>query len=152
TIRGPATNQGPLFGVQLAGVLERARSEVCNALSYFPKQKTIVVLYPQDVFREVTGTHEWVGGLFDRKIRLPIADVQRDQDKIEAAFRHEFTHLIVSEITPDCPTFVNEGLAQLNEYGRGQGLKRLVDYLDDRPAGRQALPHIADLPVSFVDI
>jgi len=151
TIRGPAQNQGPLFGVQLAGVLERARSEVCNALQYFPKQKTIVVLYPPDAFRSVTATHDWVGGLFDRKIRLPIADVQRDQEQIESSFRHEFTHLIVSEITPNCPTFVNEGLAQLEEYGRGQGLPKLIAYLD-RKGGRDALPRIAELPASFVDI
>jgi Flp pilus assembly protein TadD len=152
TIRGPAQNQGPLFGVQLAGVLERARSEVCNALQYFPKQKTTVVLYPPDAFRSVTATHEWVGGLFDRKIRLPIADVQRDQAQIEASFRHEFTHLIVSEITPSCPTFVNEGLAQLEEFGRGQGLSKLTAYLDRKPGGRAALPRIGDLPASFVDI
>jgi hypothetical protein len=153
TIRGPADGDGPLFGVRLQGVLDIARSEVCNALNHFPRQKnTIVVLYPPDDFREVTGMHEWVGGLFDRKIRLPIADVERDQKQIEAAFRHEFTHLIVSELTPACPTFVNEGLAELMEVGRGEGIPRLVSFLDARPGGRDALPRIAELPDSFVEI
>ena len=151
TIRGP--NTGAAFGVRLAGVLERARTEVCNALGVSPQHRnTIVVLYPPDEFRKVTGTHEWVGGLFDRKIRLPIADVERDRLSIEAAFRHEFTHLIVSEISPSCPTFVNEGLAQVMEFGRGNGMKRLADYLDARPGGRAGAPAIGDLPASFVDI
>jgi hypothetical protein len=151
TIRGPNTSAA--FGSKLAGVLERARVEVCNALGVTPRHRnTIVVLYPPEAFREVTGTHEWVGGLFDRKIRLPIADPDRDRLQIEAAFRHEFTHLIVSEITPSCPTFVNEGLAQVMESGRGNGMKRLADWLDGRTVGREAAPAIGDLPASFVDI
>ncbi len=151
TIRGPNTSAA--FGSKLAGVLERARTEVCSALAVSPEHRnTIVVLYPPEEFRAVTGTHEWVGGLFDRKIRLPIADVERDRLQIEAAFRHEFTHLIVSEITPGCPTLVNEGLAQVMEFGRGNGMKRLADYLDARPGGRAGLQAIGDLPASFVDI
>lgn len=151
-IRGPANTKGPIFSVRLSGRLEAARTEVCNALDYYPQQRTTVVLYPPDEFRAVTGTHDWVGGLFDRKIRLPIADVERDEKQIEASFRHEFTHLIVSELVPNCPTFVNEGLAEVMENGRGKGMGTLVSYLDHHPGGREALPFIADLPDSFVEI
>jgi hypothetical protein len=125
---------------------------VCSDLAVYPQHRATVVLYPPDAFRAATGTHEWVGGLFDRKIRLPIADVERDADKIESAFRHEYTHLIVSEVSPGCPTFVNEGLAQVMEYGRGTGLKRLTDWLDQQPGGRTGLPKISDLPATFLDI
>jgi tetratricopeptide (TPR) repeat protein len=151
-IRGPSDHDGPVFSVRLSGVLERARSEVCNALGYYPQQRTTVLLYPPDEFRAVTGTHEWVGGLFDRKIRLPIADVERDTEQIEASFRHEFTHLIVSELVPNCPTFVNEGLAEVMENGRGKGLETLVSYLDHHPGGRDAMPRIGDLPNTFMEI
>jgi len=138
--------------LRLVGVLERARVEVCHALGAFPAHKALVVLYPPDAFRTVTGTHEWVGGLFDRKIRLPIADLDEEIDKIEAAFRHEFTHLMVSEWNPHCPTFVNEGLAQMMEFGRGGGLARLVAHLDSRSISREGLPGLADLPDSFVNV
>jgi len=151
-IRGPSDHDGPIFAVRLSAKLEQARTEVCNALDYFPQQRTTVVLYPPEDFREVTGTHEWVGGLFDRKIRLPIADVERDTERIEASFRHEFTHLIVSELVPNCPTFVNEGLAEVLENGRGKGMGNLVSYLDHHPKGRDALPRIDDLPDSFMEI
>jgi tetratricopeptide (TPR) repeat protein len=151
-IRGPSDHEGPVFAVRLSGTLDQARTEVCNALGYYPQQRTTVVLYPPAEFREVTGTHEWVGGLFDRKIRLPIDDVERDTERIEASFRHEFTHLIVSELAPNCPTFVNEGVAEVLENGRGQGMANLVSYLDHHPKGRDALPRIGDLPDSFMEI
>lgn len=136
--------------LRLVGVLERARVEVCHALGAFPRHKALVVLYPPQAFRTVTGTHDWVGGLFDRKIRLPIADVAQDSAEVETAFRHEFCHLMVSEWNPRCPTFVNEGLAQVMEFGRGQGLARLVDHLDGRGSSRESLPTLAELPDSFV--
>jgi tetratricopeptide (TPR) repeat protein len=151
-IRGPAQGSGPLFGVRLANLLDRARAEVCAALGVNPQRKATVVLYPPEAFREVTGTHEWVGGLFDRKIRLPIADVERDRELIEASFKHEFTHLVISDITPACPTFVNEGLAEVMGQGRGGGLAQLAAFLDAQPGGREALPRIAELPASFMDI
>lgn len=151
-IRGPATGDGPLFGVRLANLLDSARAEVCAALGVNPRRKATVVLYPPEAFREVTGTHDWVGGLFDRKIRLPIADVERDKELIVASFKHEFTHLVVSDITPACPTFVNEGLAEVMGQGRGKGLGQLAAFLDGQPGGRQALPRIAELPATFMDI
>jgi hypothetical protein len=151
-ILGPALGSAPPFGFPLAYLLVRARAEVCAALGVNPQRKATVVLYPPDAFRQVTGTHDWVGGLFDRKIRLPIADVERDRELIEVSFRHEFTHLIVSDITPACPTFVNEGLAEVMGQGRGKGLLQLAAFLDAQPGGRAALPRIAELPASFMDI
>lgn len=151
-ILGPVDVPGPQFAPRLAAVLERARAEVCNALQVSPQRRVTVVLYPPEAFRAATGTHEWVGGLFDRKIRLPIGDVDRDAPQIEAAFRHEFTHLVVSELSAACPTLLNEGLAQVLEHGRGRGVARLVSYLDARPGGRAGLPRLAELPESFVQL
>ncbi len=138
--------------LELAELLDRARAEVCNTFDQFPRSKAIVVLYPPEAFRQVTGTHEWVGGLFDRKIRLPIADPDADRPRIEAAFRHEYTHLIVSELAPRCPVYLNEGLAQLAEYGRGEGMGRLVNGLESMGLERAELPRIADLPSSFLEV
>jgi hypothetical protein len=151
-ILGPTDTGGPLYASRLAAVLEKARAQVCAELGVHPEHRVTVVLYPAEAFRQVTGTHEWVGGLFDRKIRLPIGDVDRDAAQIEAAFRHEFTHVIVSELAPNCPTFVNEGLAQVMEFGRGNGMKRLASWLDGRKGGREALPQISALPATFIDL
>ena len=151
-LRYPLDTGGPSFGVRLVNVLERARSDVGNALGIFPRQKITVVLYPPEEFKRATATHDWVGGLFDRKIRLPIADVVRDAPVIEATFRHEYTHLVVSTLDPRCASLINEGLAQVLETGRGQGLPRLVDHLDARPGGREALPEVLSLPRDFMEL
>lgn len=147
-IRHPAgTNH-----LDLVPVLDRARVEVCQALDAWPSDRALVVLYPPEAFREVTGTHEWVGGLFDRKIRLPIHDASAEAEQIEAAFRHEFAHLLVSERNPRCPTFLNEGLAQWVELGRGEGLDRLVKHLKSVGMGAEELPLLKELPGSFVEV
>lgn len=150
-IRSPMDVDGPLFGPRVASLLERARAEVNATLDTFPRQRTTVVLYTPQTFREVTGAHEWVGGLFDRKIRIPIGDVEAERERIEAAFRHEYTHLIVSELAPQCPTLVNEGLAQVMEFGRGTGMARLATWLDAN-GGRESTPHLADLPTTFIEL
>ncbi len=151
-IRHPRDADGTQWGTRLGGILERARAEVCNALGYYPRERTTVVLYPPESFQQATAAHEWVGGLFDRKIRLPIGDLDREQERIEEAFRHEFAHLIVSQLAPQCPSLANEGLAQVVEHGRGQGMARLVAYLETRPTGRAALPQLVTLPDSFITL
>lgn len=138
--------------LNLLGVLERARVEVCHALGSFPDHKALVVLYPPESFREVTGTHEWVGGLFDRRIRLPIAEGEAARVQVETSFRHEFAHLMVSEWNPRCPTYLNEGLAQVLEMGRGGGMQKLVRHLDQRGLSRESVPHLEDMPASFLGL
>lgn len=134
----------------LLGVLRTARVEVLNAFAVTHREPALVVLYPPDAFREVTGLHDWVGGLFDRKIRLPIADARRDAEAIGASFRHEYTHLLVSEWSPRCPTFLNEGAAQLMELGRGQGMTRLLAGLEALGLSRDDVPTVEQLPDSFI--
>lgn len=151
-IRSPNDPSQPLWGPQLAGVLERARAEVGNALGVFPTQRATVILYDRDTFREVTGTHDWVGGLFDRKIRLSLRDepLEQQRDRIEATFRHEYSHFIVSEIAPRCPAALNEGIAQYVEHGRGHGAEMLANHLDARGISRESIPSVAELPETFM--
>ena len=151
-IKHPVKTGGPLWGNALGSVLAGARAEVCNLLDVQRSRRVTVVLYTPERFREVTGAHEWVGGLFDRKIRLPIGDLSRERDRTEAAFRHEFVHVIVSEWAPQCPSLMNEGLAQLAEYGKGHGQERLLDHLDGRQETWEDLPALSDLPERFLDL
>ncbi len=151
-IRSPNDPSSPLWGPQLAGVLERARAEVGNALGTHPQQRATVILYDRETFRDVTGTHDWVGGLFDRKIRLSIRDMplEDQRDEIESTFRHEYAHFIVSEIAPRCPAVLNEGIAQYVQHGRGVGIARLTNYLDSKGVPRTGIPEISELPDTFM--
>jgi len=114
-------------------LLEIARRDVAEALalSSLPariagaggRRRIPVVLYSSDKFYKATGSRHWVGGYFDGQLKLPVpggtpgraaADDPKEREFREAV-RHEMAHLGVREIGPECPNWLNEGLAQYLE-------------------------------------
>ena len=130
-------------------ILEDAYSEVGRSLSFYPDQEIQVILYSGQQFQEVTSAPGWSGGLFDGKIRLPIGGIEQETPALRMNLFHEYTHAVVRAITPRCPTWLNEGLAQYFE-GRQidprqqENLKNLVQ------AG--TLPSLASLEGSFMGL
>jgi tetratricopeptide (TPR) repeat protein len=98
-------------------LLEDARARIGSDLSWFPQRRTIVLLYTSEEFRKATGAHEWVGGLYDGKIRLQVRDFARQHSALTETIRHEYTHRVLAEMAPDLPIWLNEGLAEW--YGNG---------------------------------
>src|SRR5207302_173879 len=75
--------------------------------------KILVILYPAGRFQEVTGTHDWVSGLFDGKIRLPAGALALPPPALACVLAHEGTHAIVHQIARGrAPRWLQEGLAQ----------------------------------------
>lgn len=94
--------------------LENAYSEVGRDLSTFPTGRITVILYTRKDFKSVTAGPDWSGGLYDGKIRLPIGGAQELTDQLKSVLFHEYTHVVVQEITHgNCPAWLNEGLAEL---------------------------------------
>lgn len=130
-------------------ILEDAYSEVGRSLSYYPDREIQVILYSGQQFKEVTEAPGWSDGLFDGKIRLPIGGIEKETPALRSLLFHEYTHAVVRAITPRCPTWLNEGLAQYFE-GRQIGprqqemLKQLVQ------AGK--LPSLTNLEGSFMGL
>jgi len=130
-------------------ILEDAYSEVGRSLSYYPDQEIQVILYSGQQFKEVTEAPGWSGGLFDGKIRLPIGGIEKETPGLRSLLFHEYTHAIVRAITPRCPTWLNEGLAQYFEgkqvdSRQQEALKKLVQ------AGK--LPSLTSLEGSFMGL
>jgi hypothetical protein len=126
-------------------LLEEERSRVCTDFNHFPRIPTTVIIYnPQD-FTAVTAAESWVGGLFDRKIRIPLTQVNNDLKRIAHVVRHEYTHVVIRELAPTCPSWINEGLASCQEYGPGTGEKRMLALM---AKGVKPLP-FTDLPLDF---
>lgn len=100
----------------IARLLERARERVGTELAYRPRERLTVVLYERDQFRDVTGVHGWVTGLFDGKIRLPIGATLPPVDDLERLIVHEYAHAAIHELTRGrAPRWLHEGLAQALE-------------------------------------
>ncbi|HEY9071111.1 MAG TPA: hypothetical protein VIV61_12710, partial [Candidatus Ozemobacteraceae bacterium] len=58
----------------------------------------------------------WAGGVYDGKIRLPVPPGTSSPDQLAGAIFHEYCHHLIFLVTDGaCPTWLNEGLAQMME-------------------------------------
>jgi len=99
-----------------AGVMSHLEAQfwvIGEALDLTPRQPITVLLYPTRQFRDVTRSAEWVGGIYDGKIRVPLGGLKRLDPVAAGVLSHELTHAIVHEKTRgNCPRWLHEGLAQ----------------------------------------
>ena len=130
-------------------ILEDAYGEVGRALSYYPDQEIQVLLYSGQQFQEVTDAPGWSGGVYDGKIRLPIGGIEQETPALRKLLYHEYTHAVVRSITPRCPAWLNEGLAQYFEGRQIDGGQRelLRKYAQ---AGK--LPSLTQMEGSFMGL
>lgn len=93
--------------------LEEQFWRLAEELDHTPRQPITVLLYPKQDFREVTQSAEWVGGLYDGKIRVPLGGLKRLDPVAAGVLNHELTHAILHAKTHgNCPRWLHEGLAQ----------------------------------------
>lgn len=114
---------------QVLRTLEAVFHELQLDLDLTPSETIVVLLYPSQAFRDITRTPDWVGAMNDGKIRVPISGLTEMTADLARVLKHELVHSFVRQITLGrCPTWFNEGLAQLEEgattAGRGSQLAR----------------------------
>ncbi len=130
-------------------VLEDAYGEVGRALSYYPEHEIQVILYSGQQYKDVTDSPVWSGGLYDGKIRLPIGGIEQETPGLRKLLYHEYTHAVVRAITPRCPTWLNEGLAQYFE-GKQLEWRQRETLQKNIQAGK--LPSLTNLEGSFLGL
>lgn len=101
-------------------LLEDAYLEFGEAFASFPveggRRRIRVVLYTREEFDAVTGVEDWVGGIFDGTIRVPVASLTEELPRVSRVLRHELLHAFVDHVGgSEVPGWLNEGLAQLLE-------------------------------------
>jgi len=124
---------------EVTDYLEQQYWVLAERFSHSPPQPITVLLYPTQEFRDVTQSPEWVGGIYDGKIRVPLGGLRRLSPTAEAVLKHELTHAVVHAKTHGrCPRWLHEGLAQIAEerhLGRAD-LKHIADTLAERDPAR----------------
>jgi hypothetical protein len=72
-----------------------------------------VILYTEQQFRDITRAPAWSSGLYDGRIRIPVAGAARTPSLFDVVLAHELTHAMIASIAPKgVPTWLHEGLAQ----------------------------------------
>ena len=96
--------------------LEERFWELTKLYNHTPRQPITTLLYPNQAFREVTQTAEWVGGLYDGKIRVPLGGLRHLHRAAKRVLTHELTHAVVhSKSRGRSPRWLHEGLAQYSD-------------------------------------
>jgi tetratricopeptide (TPR) repeat protein len=130
-------------------ILEDAYGVVGRGLSYYPDHEIQVILYTSRQFQEVTDAPGWSGGIYDGKIRIPIGGIEQETPGLRRLLYHEYTHAVVRAITPRCPTWLNEGLAQ---YFEGREIDTRQKEILNRIAQAGKLPSLSNLEGSFMGL
>jgi len=100
----------------LLEIFETAYERGGDFLGVQPAQRVQVIVYALRDLRKAKSLPEWAGGVYDGKIRLPVSSMSSTPEQMTAAVLHEYCHHMVFVMTHgNCPTWLNEGLAQTLE-------------------------------------
>ena len=104
---------------EILGSLEGIHTSIGQALGHWPDKQVTVLLMTEKDFYEATGSYHWVGGVYDGQIKIPVKAEDGKPGGARRTFlrtlRHEFVHVVVKELCPTCPNWLNEGIAQYFE-------------------------------------
>lgn len=111
-------SENPDVGYLVTILLEEAVTKIEHYFSYKPEDKIIVILYTGQQYFDVTRSPSWTGGLFDGKIRIPVAGLNKRSEELEKTLTHEYVHALIFRMTRNnAPVWLHEGLAMYLEGG-----------------------------------
>lgn len=111
---GKATSEG--FRRELLATLDADYDDLVRDLGYSPHDTIAVTLYTQQAFFDVTRAPSWTGAINDGKLRIPVNGMQSVTSDLAHVLKHELTHSFIAQMSSSrCPTWLNEGVAQMEE-------------------------------------
>lgn len=132
--------QNRAIALQVAQQLDRTAEQVGRLFDYVPQDSFVVILYPREQFRAVTGSPRWAGGFFDGRLHLPVESLVDQPPGWQALLAHEYAHAVVHRLSAgQAPTWLQEGLALYCEDPSGS--TPLPSRLADEAELRQAQNH-----------
>lgn len=105
------------LGLAVLDVLSQAYKEYARRLGFAPEDPVTVVLQMGTAFQE-GGAPEWAAGTNDGTIRVPVHGLDGPSPQLVRVLRHELAHSFIAARTAgNCPTWLQEGIAQWLEGG-----------------------------------
>jgi tetratricopeptide (TPR) repeat protein len=116
-IRFDGASDEPL-GLAVLNVLDQAWEDHERRLGFAPEIPVTVVLQTARAFQDTTRAPGWAAAWNDGTIRVPVMGLDRPTATLVRVLRHEVGHSFVASRTrANCPTWLQEGLAQWLEGG-----------------------------------
>ena len=113
------------FRRDLLAALESDYDDLVRDLGYSPRNTIVVTLYTEQAFFDVTRAPSWSGAVNDGKLRIPISGMTSMTSDLLRVLKHELAHSFINQVSGGrCPTWLHEGIAQIEEgkssatYGR----------------------------------
>jgi tetratricopeptide (TPR) repeat protein len=104
------------FRRDLLAALDADYDDLARDLGYSPRNAIAVTLYTQQAFFDVTRAPSWTGAINDGKLRIPVSGMRSVTPELARILKHELTHSFVAQMSSSrCPTWLNEGIAQIEE-------------------------------------
>ena len=106
---------GGLYDIR--SYLMEAYEKVGQLFGRFPEYPITVILYGENEFRLVNNVPEYVAGLYDGKIRIPINFSRYPTTLLKGILFHEYTHAVIHDLSGgSCPLWLNEGIAMMTMH------------------------------------
>lgn len=126
--------------MEVLSVLEVAYDSLGGLFHFYPEDKFSAVLYRNSEYQGIDPRPDWVGAVFDGKIRVPVG-MMHHRNIYRPMLFHELTHAFVRAMTrAKIPTWLNEGIAQVIDASRSG---------KEKPDGN--LPTIRELAEPFIN-
>ena len=105
------------LGLAVLDALSQAYKEYARRLGFAPEEPVTVILQMGTAFQE-GGAPEWAAGTNDGTIRVPVHGLDGPSAQLVRVLRHELAHSFIAARTAgNCPTWLQEGIAQWLEGG-----------------------------------
>jgi hypothetical protein len=125
--------------MEALAVLEVAYDSISNLFDFLPENKMSLVLYEDKEYQGTGPRPDWVGAVFDGKLRVPV-NMMAYREVYRPVLFHELTHAFVRAMTrAKVPCWMNEGIAQVIDGSHNN---------EERPLG--SYPTVESLRKSFV--
>jgi tetratricopeptide (TPR) repeat protein len=101
----------PELARSMVAALDEEFSRIQFELGCPADERIVTIVQSREAYRASSGAAEWSGGLYDGRIRIPIAPSRQIDPETRRTFAHEIVHACMASIGR-WPGWLQEGMAQ----------------------------------------
>jgi len=127
----PDTDRDAISFVQTQ--IEEAYGKIAMFLDHAPRNKTVVIIYPEEAYaRLLGGRPSWGLATFDGKVRIPARRIKYSGEDVLKMIYHEYAHAVILDMARGrCPNWFSEGVAsKAEDFGAAKDRDVIRKYIE----------------------